>query len=328
MTRTRQASVLRSRPGFTLVELLVVLTIIVILASITAIVLPGILRDGKATRAASTIQGMLLTAKTRAVRDQVPAGVRFIISHDTLTAPAGFQRLVSTELVYVVQPDDLVVSGDSMTISGGNVAVSSIMDFAGGLASALPVAAEQLPVQPGDFIELSYGGLVTGISQVSSSGTHGSNYDTLTLISNPSTGFPVTDYRIIRGPRRAVSEDSVKLPTGVAILMADVNPSPSLTVQYSLNVPQRSIPFGFGAQSTLMYEIVFSPSGEVLGQGNPNKDKAVLFVRDMTRDNLTDGDPALVVVNVRTGAIGVQPVDASNPPNYYTFTTDARSSGM
>lgn len=314
--------------GFTLVELLVVMTIIILIAGITALALPSILRNGKASQAANTIQGMLLAAKQRAVRDQVPAGVRFIITQDKITAPSGSIRLVSTEMVYVLQPDDLVISGDTLTLSG-NTATSSTMDFAGGLASALPVAAEQLPVQPGDFIELSGGGLVTAIQQQPyASGLHGANFDSLTLNSNPSTGFPVTDYRIIRGPRRVPGEDSIKLPADVAVLMADFNTSTSVFTNYSLNVPQRSIPFGFGAQATLMYEIVFTPSGEVLGQGQPNKDKVILFVRDMTRDNLSDGEPALVVVSVRTGSIAIQPVDPSNPPNYYTFTTDPRSSGM
>jgi hypothetical protein len=280
------------------------------------------------------VQGMLLAAKQRAVRDQTPAGVRFVVTQDTITAPAGSTRLISTELIYVIQPDDFVVTGDSMQITSGSsgaTAISSTEDFAGGLSGVQPLPAEQFPVQAGDYLEVSGGGLVTSITaQPSTSGVNGSNYDTLTLSNNPSgsSGIPITDYRIFRGPRRVEGEDSLRLPGTVAILIADVNNSTNVHTCYSRNIPARSIPFGGGAQATFLYEIVFSPAGTVVGKGTNSGDKIVLFVRDMTLDHVWDGDPGLVVVNPRTGAIAVQPVDPTNPPNYYTFTTDPSSSGM
>jgi prepilin-type N-terminal cleavage/methylation domain-containing protein len=332
MARPTPYNALRS--GFTLVEMLVVLTIIMLATSIAVAIVPRIVTNEKASRGATLVQGMLLAAKQRAVRDRTAAGVRLIVTQDTLTAPPGSTRLICTELVYVIQPDDLVISGDSMQITSGSsgaTAISSTEDFAGGLSSVVPLPAEQLPVQAGDFLELNGGGLVTSITaQPSTSGTNGSNYDTLTLSNNPiaSFGVPVTAYRIFRGPRRVEGEDSLKLPGSVAILIADVNKSTNVHTCYSKNIPARSIPFGGGAQATFLYEIVFSPAGTVVGQGTNSGDKIVLYVRDMTLDHIWDGDPGLVVVNPRTGAIAVQPVDPTNPPNYYTFTTDPRSSGM
>jgi hypothetical protein len=65
----------------------------------------------------------------------------------------------------------------------------------------------------------------------------------------------------------------------------------------------------------------------VIGAGTPAADKAILFVRDASRDNLTDGEPVLVSVHIRTGAIAVNPVDISSG-DYYSFTRDPSNSGM
>jgi type II secretory pathway pseudopilin PulG len=339
-----------------LVELLVVMTIIIIIASITAAVLPSILRNGKAGQGANLIQGMLLAAKQRAIRDRMPAGVRFVIQQDTVTAPSGMRRLVSTELDYVVQPDDFVVTGDSLTISGSTTpftAQSTTMDFGGGLGvGSANVVAEEQPVQIGDFLELAGGGLVTSIVGVQQTGGTGP-YNQLKINSNPSTGFPVTDYRVIRGPRRAPGEDSVKLPADVAVLIADLPTTATgfgNYTYYSLNVPARKVPFGSATQASYYYEIVFSPTGTVTGLGTSSGDKICLFVRDMTRGNLSTGipslggDPALVVVNIRTGAIAIQPVNSTASgyvypyattqtvtaasSGYFTFAQDPRLSGM
>jgi prepilin-type N-terminal cleavage/methylation domain-containing protein len=363
-----------TRSAFTLVELIVVITIILIIAAITAVVLPSVLRAGKAARGASMIQGMLLAAKQRAIRDRTPAGVRFIITQDTFHAPSGFFRLICTEMAYVVQPDDIVVSGDSMSIGqSGNLwtATSTTQDFAGGMGN-LSQIAEQFPVQAGDFLEVSGGGLVTAIETTGPSGSAVQN--TLSTLSNPSNGFPVTDYRIIRMPRRVPGEDSAKLPADVTVVVADVptifpappppppgNPTSvsSFTqyTYYSLNIPARVVPFegSTSPPATYYYEILFGPQGSVVGQGTASGDMIQIFVRDNSRDKIIDGEPVFVVVNPRTGAIGIQPVDAtgagytySSPypyglsgstvimtqptspaqAGYYTFVRDLRASGM
>lgn len=339
MARVR-AGFARCRRAFTLVELLVVMTLIVLIASITALVLPGILRSQKAGRGASMLQGMLLTAKQRALRDQRPAGVRLLIRNDDVNTTTNVStstskvRLVSTEMVYIVQPEDFVVTGDSMTLDTSNHATSVTTDFAGGLSTLLPAVPDQFPVQGGDFLELNGGGQVAGITNVGADtlGMGGTalypGFHQLTLYSNPSTGQPVGSYRIIRGPRHVVGEDSVKMPQDVGVMIKDFNTDPvngTVITNYSLNIPQRPVPFG---STFYLYEILFSPSGGVTGQGVTTTDKIVLFVADLTRDNpTTDGEPALVTVNISTGAIAVQPVDVSSG-NAYTFTQDPRASGM
>jgi hypothetical protein len=236
-------------------------------------------------------------------------------------------------LIYIIQPDDFVVTGDKLTIVSGSPvrATSTTIDFAGGLSTLIPAVPEQYPVQPGDYIELNGGGLVTSIQGIGPGSPPLSppGYNQLQLLDNPSTGQPVVGYRIIRGPRRVEGEDSVKLPQDVVVLVEDIGPSGA---KYCLNLPRRPIPIG---SSFFFYEILFSPSGSVIGMGTTTSDKIELYVCDSTRNGLTDsgmptnGDPALVVVNIRTGAIAVQPVDPNGtPPHYDTFAQDPRASGM
>src|SRR5262249_13601954 len=105
-------------------------------------------------------------------------------------------------------------------------------------------------------------------------------------------------------PRPLLGEDSLFLPADVII-----------DLSLSLNVPVRqSYP-----------EILFAPSGAVVGAGTATNDKIVLWVRDGFRDNITDGEPVLVLINVLSGKVGAVPVD---PGNYYSFTTDQRAGGM
>ena len=268
--------------GFTLVELIVVMAIIVTLAAITAALLPGIMRTEKITQGANMIQGMLLAAKQRALRDQVGAGVRFLATTD----PVNLKRTICTEMIYVIKPDDLFISGDSMTLtlSSPFQATSTTQDFSGGLyLQDTTLTSEQFPVQEGDYLELYGGGTVTAITAVLQPVSNGP-YTRLQTYSNPSTGQPVTDYRIIRGPRRVIGEDSVKLPKDIVIVMSDKG---FATNAISLNVPQRQVPFGslVSSPATLFYEVLFSPSGGVIGQGAASTDKIIFYVWDRSRDN-------------------------------------------
>jgi prepilin-type N-terminal cleavage/methylation domain-containing protein len=64
------------RRGLTLIELLVVITIAVALFAITAALAPHFSERQRATRGASQLQGWLLIAKQRALRDNAPRGIR------------------------------------------------------------------------------------------------------------------------------------------------------------------------------------------------------------------------------------------------------------
>src|SRR5262249_15880244 len=94
-----------SRTGFTLVELLVVIGILLALAGLVILFLPGVQQSQRAARGAADVQGALLIAKQRAVRDQGPRGVRLTVAD----ANVGYV----TKLQYIEQPDDF--SGGVLT---------------------------------------------------------------------------------------------------------------------------------------------------------------------------------------------------------------------
>ena len=66
------------RSAFTLVELLVVITLIMILAGMAAAFLPAIGDSARQAQAGTMLQQWILTAKQKALRDQVPCGLRLI----------------------------------------------------------------------------------------------------------------------------------------------------------------------------------------------------------------------------------------------------------
>src|SRR5262245_7466571 len=107
------------RAGFTLLEMVVALTIMLTLTALTVAVIRPWREDRPLTVAASQVRGWLCAARPYALRDRVPPGVRL------LPASAGDPRLV-TMLQFVQQPD---------SVGGGKASVAeppgSVVDFQG-----------------------------------------------------------------------------------------------------------------------------------------------------------------------------------------------------
>lgn len=99
---------IRRRRAFTLVELLVVMTLIAVLAALMIGFFPNALSSAREARSAQTIQGLLNAAKQRALRDQSPRGVRFwvINANNALTA---FNSLPNWNAGTGYQPLDSVI---------------------------------------------------------------------------------------------------------------------------------------------------------------------------------------------------------------------------
>lgn len=113
------------RSGFTLVELLVVILLMLVLAALAVLFVPRVNERRKSAIAAEQVQTALLTAKQRAVRDQAPRGVRIQpvpivldamgdISQGTQTVtPGGGTRGVTSEgLVWSMQAPSWVIVYD------------------------------------------------------------------------------------------------------------------------------------------------------------------------------------------------------------------------
>ena len=89
------------RRGITLVELIVVITIIGVVAALTLAMIPTLREKGQADKGADQVQGSLFIARCRASSERAPRGVRLIRD---VTNP-NFVR----ELQYTEQPDDFFV---------------------------------------------------------------------------------------------------------------------------------------------------------------------------------------------------------------------------
>jgi len=118
----------RSRNAFTLVELLVVMSLIAVLATLTIAFFPSVTTSAREARAATMLQSWLNIAKQRALRDQAPGGLRLL--RDPLAPPG---KLQVVECQYIAQPDDYCVGKlfhpqlpiQSATVSGNVVTVTA-----------------------------------------------------------------------------------------------------------------------------------------------------------------------------------------------------------
>ena len=96
-----RATLFRRRPGFTLVELLVVIALFVLLLAMGAAVFPSLANSQKVVRSADRLSGWLLIAKARAKRDGAPRGLRVYLTQPDPANPARFE---ATECQYVEAP--------------------------------------------------------------------------------------------------------------------------------------------------------------------------------------------------------------------------------
>jgi len=93
--------ILTKRSGFTLIEMLVVVGLVALLASLTVAVIPS--SDNRAcARAADQLQGWIAGAKNRAIRDQSTRGVR-LVSKANINGT--FDPHLISEIQYLEQPE-------------------------------------------------------------------------------------------------------------------------------------------------------------------------------------------------------------------------------
>jgi prepilin-type N-terminal cleavage/methylation domain-containing protein len=159
-----------SRPAFTLVEMLVVVSILLIITVAVVAVAPRFTDDRKLARAADQMAQILLTVKQRAKRDLVPTGVRLY--------PDPQHNGLVTRLQYIQQPDDFspaAVPGSTpvpgpSTVTLGYTANSNV--FA--IASANPQVTSW---SPANWPAAAWTGSVLVASSL-----------------NPTTGLPTVDF--------------------------------------------------------------------------------------------------------------------------------------
>lgn len=338
----------RRRRGFTLIEMMIVIAIMLILISLAAGLSPKFLSRKNVTYASDQISGVLNMAKQRARRDRLPTGVRLVPPKGKFdpkdTDPAQY---FVTELMLVQQPDPLAgsppkpVGTGSLLISAasGQMKPADASDPAAGMVRMLgPNAIFQnvnfhggnspahWQVQPGDYLEVNGGGIVHKIVGVGNSslslqppqgeGTPNSPYgpnagqprNSCTLLGDG----PTHNWRIIRRPRPLFGESPLRLKGD---MMIDCTPSGLA----SFNLPIDP--------STGNIDIIFSPGGGLL-VGGAGSESIFLWLRDAGAGNVYGGEPVIIAVNSRSGFIAAHPVAQPPEVDPYKFARDGQSSGM
>jgi len=293
------------------VELLVVIALILILAAMTVAFLPTIGDSARQAQAGSDLQQLILTVKQKALRDQVPTGIRLVSSLDPVT---GFTKV--HQCLIIQQPDDFAVSPVS-SHPGSDVNFGKL---SGTLGS--PYVVIDIPFKgqmaPGDYLEVMGCGLMF---KINSAGGADQPYQTVKtkLVLHQFFNYtiqPTLQYRIVRAPR-VTGDDPLILPDPV-IIDTDTNNA------YNNPLPAGPIP---GTA-----DILFAPSGEVISPG-VTTDTINLWVRDFKlRPNgtplpadPTDGQQTIIAIYVRSGLTAAHPPAPGTDP--YAFIKDGRTSG-
>jgi prepilin-type N-terminal cleavage/methylation domain-containing protein len=200
--------------------------------------------------------------------------------------------LLVRQLEYIEQPDDFrggVLNGNPLPL--GNI-IGQTVDITGVAVIGY--------VDIGDYLEVTalnegVNHRIVGVAPISGGAR-------LTLAS-PILGPVVNEprYRIIRQARPSADEPLLEMPADMAI---DLSACPAGTPM----------------------EVLFAPWGGVQ-QTSTSAGKIIYWVRDSSKDSPFDGEPTLIVVYTRTGAVAAQPVnqDVNDP---FRFVKDGRSSGL
>jgi prepilin-type N-terminal cleavage/methylation domain-containing protein len=323
----------RNRPGrsgFTLVELLIVMLLIAVLLGLAILIIPSLDEKRAAARAADNLQQALMIAKSRALRDQAPRGVRLI--------PDPNNPNFVHELEYVEQPPDFLpkvsVAQNSPYYPYYGQTAPMILANPGG---PNPLSVVRLlgfseydnntgigAIQPGDILQYRHGQASNHrILQVQKNAP-----DTLdlTLFPNLNAAIDVahTEYTVIRRWRPLQGEPTIRLPPRVVVDIGTNLPA----AQGGYDNPLPTLLDPYNPTGRPVYIIMFSPQGPLT---DPMRGRAILWVRHV--DNI--GDQTLVTVYSHTGGIVAHPVNnilnGAPPPQYlqpYQFTEDGIGSGL
>jgi prepilin-type N-terminal cleavage/methylation domain-containing protein len=298
------------RPAFTLIELLVVMTIIILLAALALFVAPSFGEQQKTSLGASSVQGWLFVAKQRAYRDRLPRGVQFI--------PDAANPTWVRQMQYIEQPDDFPANfpGTVVAVTPGPPVVVQLSVPPGQDLSGF--------IKPGDFLVLSGSSqevhLIAGVTSP--------NLVTLNDPVTPTTPTTTvtagagTPYKIIRGVRPIDGEPLLNLTQDVVVDFGSVTFGGS--PQAMSQAPTATTLGG-------NWYVLFTPNGGLQTSGGTlsTTGKVVLWVRDSIKDSPLDGQPTLITVYSRSGAIGAYPVNSdSTLGGPWLFTQNGLNSGM
>lgn len=342
--------------AFTLVELLVVMAIMLVLATLAVGVAPKFRDRQKPAQAASDLQNSLTIAKQWALRDKRPRGIRLVNAQvGGLWQQVPPPSSVGPAIQFIEQPDDLVGQGGASLfypavnpptapphptpgfLVGGFASASGstcLVDFSGGF----PISQKAFwPVQPGDQLELNGATRqLFRIAAVLDPPSPGANANNLLLANDsgdppppvdvegkPLTGFAGTAWRIIRQSRPRMGEAAISLPKDVVVDLSVNNTKSTWKATDYATAQQFPPSYNADPPATVNghLDILFAPSGKVIGPWTTGR-SIKLWVRDASLDPVAPGQPRfggeqyLVCIATQTGLISIQPVDVTPDPKY------------
>lgn len=343
----------KRRTAFTLLELLVVIGIMLVLATLALFLTPRLADDHRTVRGADVVGGWLLIQKQRAHRDQLPRGVRLVQNTDNPS--------FVTEMIYIEQPDEWrnpdvqiqIPSPPLMTppplpppvppppmgnpnhfrtafIFNKNLVGEEILpplfnqtgdilvldDESEPHSSHRIAYAEYRQTASGQFGTY----LVFGSADTSALFPYGTSDRRVDVGLAGVYGPRANTFRIVRQPRAMVGEQPLQLPRDVVIDLANNFGYPALTTDAGHTVlPGNSL------------DILFNQRGQLMG-ANSMGGKIILRMRNGDRAS-NDGDQLLITIYSRTGYIATHPVNVDPPfgsplHDPYRFVRDGRASGM
>jgi prepilin-type N-terminal cleavage/methylation domain-containing protein len=350
------------RRGFTLMELLIVIGIMIILASLVALVAPRMRESQKTTRGADLLQGWLFIAKEETYRDKLPRGVRLVRDANNPNWVRECQYIEQPEeyrggFVQVPSPYAAQIQPNPPASPNNNVPANATAFITRqNIGPALDLANTGV-ILAGDFLTFDVAPYTTHriyqatfVPQQGNTpgGTHlifaAADYYTGAPPLPCPTWSPVpaqgggtqiqqqTSFHIIRQARPRAGEDVLKLPKDIVIDLTPPAPQGSGWSQLpGLNYPNLAINAGDNP-----LDIIFNPRGGVMGLnasgGNVGGQAVgsimILWIHDSTKP-YPQGDQNFVAVYGRTGFIAAHPFDMSGSATApYTFVLDGRNSGM
>lgn len=347
------------RTAFTLVELLVVLAIIVGLLGLVAAVAPRFGERQRPSQGAGQLQSWLNLAKSRALRDQRPRGIRLNPIFNVNPAASYI-----TEVQFIELPE--VFTGGRLWIPYNTGATADRFTYVLLQGVELPTqsTAVNAAVIPGDILKVDEPACdprrIREVTPINNDPRFpGETVYLLTLDAElieyplnppsqpvgvpqtrayPQTPPPPTEaYRILRSARPMPGEPVLTFPKDVGI---DISRGAAVSPTDPTPTWHRFFPPTGNTGGSNPFDILFEPSGRVIGAEANLGSRIVLWVRDVSTDvlptDLPPGDNSLITIYTRTGQVTSHPIDPTglqlNTPsntqlwNPFRFTQDGRSS--
>ncbi|MAG93570.1 MAG: hypothetical protein CMJ48_07455 [Planctomycetaceae bacterium] len=288
--------------GFTLVELLVAMTIMVLLTVITVAALDSVRDSDKERGASRSVQAMLEGARARAIYEKQSVGVRFLRDET--------DDRTSTSMVYIMQPKDFA-EGQIRVVDTGGASPRPRQIQLGTLAPRWQTLRERKLLLDGARIKLE------SVWYTIVESPNGSNNWELT---KDFLGAIDTDFRYVLKlyPTIKPNETPVELPANVAVNLhfnASEVPSSWTKLNSSGTAP---------ANNSL--DILFSPRGVITGS---SRAQGTFHLVMSNTEDTTVGLPVVASNWLASTAAStgdwIRPAGGNG--NYYRATSSGTTSG-